>query len=64
MNAAILVVSGLSLVCSASSLIIMIQVSRKAKDAESQVRQEIKAFKEKTDRNLSRVQTALNELEL
>lgn len=60
MNAAILVVSSLSLVASSACLFILVKGAREAQAVKAEVEQ----FKSKTNRNFAKVKTVLGEMEL
>lgn len=64
MNVAILTISSLSLVVSLGTLAIMAKTAHELKTAKTQIEYDVQVFKEKTDRNVSRIKSTLNDLEL
>lgn len=64
MKLAILLVSSASLVCSASTLYIMAQTAKKLDAAGQQVKTDVETFKQKTDRNIKRIRSVIEDLEL
>lgn len=64
MNIAILTISSISLVCSAGTLVIMLKTAKELQNAKTQINRDVQVFKEKTDRNVGRMKSALNSLEL
>lgn len=64
MNVAILTVSTLSLAASVGTLLIMAKTARELQHGKEQVEQEVKVFREKTNRNFKRVKAVLAEMEL
>lgn len=64
MQIAILSISSLSLICSAGTFFIMARTAKELKDAKAQVETDVEVFKQKTNRNVSRLRSAINDLEL
>lgn len=64
MQIAILTLSAIGAITGTASLLIMAKTARELQVAKTKVEADVENFKEKTDRNIKRIKTALNELEL
>lgn len=64
MNVAILGFSIIGAVTGTASLVIMYQTAQKLDAASQKVKTDVDTFKQKTDRNIKRIKSVLNEMEL
>lgn len=64
MQLAILIVASASLICSASTLVIMANVALEAKEAKTNLETELELVRTKVNKNTRIVQTALQNLDL